>query len=106
MIERGEKKEEYRKITSFWVRRLCRGNCIPTDIEKQCMALRDNRSGARWNYNNSRACFELVKFRYGFTPKAMLYEIKYMYIGKGLAKWGAEENEEYFIIGIGKRYEI
>lgn len=77
MIERGEKKEEYRRINQYWINRLC-------DDE------------------NAIKHFTHVCFHLGYTNTTMTFEIKDFVIGKGKAEWGAPE-EEVFIIKLGNR---
>ena len=75
MIENGEKKEEYREIKPYWIKRLLDG-------------------GKK---------FDIVKFSYGYTKKTM--EFKCLGISKGLGNkdWGAPTNSNVFIIKLGKR---
>lgn len=46
--------------------------------------------------------FTHVRFRYGYTNKAMLFQIDDISIGKGNPEWGAPEYET-FILKLGKR---
>lgn len=67
MIESGEKKEEYREIKPYWTKRL---------------------------RNNGHTH---VRFRYGYTKRTIIFEIKYITIGIGKSKWGAPEHDVYII---------
>jgi hypothetical protein len=45
-----------------------------------------------------------VRFRYGYTKKTMLFEIKEICIDYGKPEWGAPD-EEVFVIKLGGRIE-
>lgn len=80
MIESGEKREEYREIKPYWQERL---------------ALYDNRD----KLIGTNPCgYTHVRFRYGNTKRAMLYQIDYMIIGRGNPNWGAPKDKDVFII--------
>jgi len=86
MIESGEKKEEYREIKPFWMKRLMDANDPDGD-------------GASFKK------FDQVKFVYGYTKRTMTFDIAYMKVATGNMKWGAIPGEVYYVIGIGKRVE-
>jgi len=73
MIESGEKKEEYRKMSDYWEKRLLPGN------------------------------YKLIKFRNGYHSNAptILVEYKGLFTGIGNPEWGAPE-EPVFIIKLGE----
>lgn len=78
MISSGEKKEEYREIKPYWIKRL------KFDI---------------WNVRP----FLYVEFRNGYmkdSPRIKV-ELKKIMIGKGREEWGAEQNKEYYILHLG-----
>lgn len=89
MIESGQKKEEYREIKPFWNKRIC--GCV---FVAKSMCEKD-----KCEYCKE---FTHVRFRYGYTNKAMLFRIEGISIGKGRAEWGAPEYET-FILKLGKR---
>lgn len=86
MIEEGIKKEEYREIKPYWIKRL-------TDSSK-----------------NGDVCgfkkFDTVKFHYGYTNKTMTFECCGITIGRGATSLGAPKDKEVFIIKLGKRIEL
>lgn len=102
MIESGVKKEEYREIKPYWVKRL-----VPCTHE--C-------SNGHWSeeyYKCVLACkaverhinipiYKAVKFSYGYTKRTITFELNRITIGKGKKEWGAP-NEDVFIIHLGKR---
>jgi len=73
MIESGEKKEEYREVTPYWMKRLA--------------------------YDK----IDSVKFHLGYTNKCITYVVQYATIGRGKEEWGAEPGKYYFIIRLGER---
>lgn len=103
MIKSGEKKEEYRELSEYWIKRLL------TCSEKFLDALWDNASV----YPNSteilnrdlKNCwrikhFDLLILRNGYradSPKITLKNPK-IRIGTGKPEWGAEPGKNYFVI--------
>ena len=100
MIERGEKKEEYRTLTWHWLKRLCynwesgdryvdckTGVCCGECLKNEYMAYP----------------FDAVVFRYGYTKRFMVWSIERISIGQGRIEWGAPENKETFIIKLKER---
>ena len=99
MIERGDKREEYREESPYWRTRLI-----------ECYA------GFNWcdmRGFNGRLCggcsveprfrhFDAVCFSYGYTKRRMLWECKGIEIGRGCKNWGAPDHET-FIIKLGNR---
>ena len=97
MIESGVKTEEYREIKPYWVKRLflCFGtSCINGNFPQ--LTCSDCEIFALYH-------FRAVRFSYGYTKRTMTFECKGRTIGKGNPAWGAPENEEVFIIKLGKR---
>ena len=101
MIESGIKKEEYREVKPYWIKRLCDEfytdeRCV-TCIQDHCLECL-NRNGRRYSCKP----FDVVRFSYGYTKKTMDFEIKSILIGKGNSEWGAPD-KEVFIIKLGNR---
>jgi len=109
MIERGEKKEEYREITPYWVARLFEWSyeidCLQQVEEPVTMA------EARCIIDNGWSAFEgvlhikmfdAVCFSYGYTKRRMTFKIESISIGQGRPEWGAP-NHNTFIIKLGER---
>ena len=104
MIESGIKTEEYREIKEFWIKRLaiCKGNNKPEKIgfyckKANCISCINRGSG----FNPME--YTHVRFRYGYTNRTMLFELKNIYIGVGNPEWGAPEKEEVFILKLGEK---
>jgi len=110
MIESGVKKEEYREIKPFWLKRLFRVIDIDhTHYEKvdtECAEFYANNIDllkADFNLGGFQVKdFTHVRFRYGYTKQTMAYEIKKISIGVGKPKWGAPK-ENVIIISIGNK---
>jgi hypothetical protein len=117
MIESGVKTEEYREIKPYWCNRLLYGCSLGIDeywrpvLEKTFKTI--EKLGERmpksfnlehllvWQYG-IRA-YTHVRFRYGYTKRTMLFELKDITIGKGNTEWGAPEDKEVFILKLGNR---
>lgn len=84
MIDSGDKKEEYREIKPFWIKRLC--DNISNDVNNLVISNK----------------YKYVCFSYGYTRRNMTFEINRIHIGVGNAKWGAPMCD-VFIIKLGKR---
>ncbi len=83
MIASGEKKEEYREINDYWIRRLNKNGLASDDEFKD---------------------FAVIIFRNGYSKKSPTVKIEFdeIFIGRGKSEWGAEEGQEYFIIKLGE----
>lgn len=89
MIESGEKKEEYREIKPYWIKRLCiRFVCKMCDgaPEMVCFIPR----------------YTHVRFRYGYTKRTMLFKLNSISVGIGRKEWGAPD-DNVFILKLGER---
>ena len=91
MIESEEKPEEYREIKPYWSKRIC--GCIFT-TKSMC------------EKDKCTYCKEIthIRFRYGYTKRTMLFELKSIKIGIGNPEWGAPE-KNVFILKLGERIE-
>lgn len=105
MIASGEKKEEYREISPYWIKRLlrcgflCNGNCVLMG-EIVCPACRYLR------YTS----FDTVVFTLGYPPKddmtrRIAFKIEDIEISEGKEEWGAEPGKMYFVIKLKRRSE-
>lgn len=92
MIERGEKMEEYRECSVYWIRRLMEYAGRTYDI--------DDHDEARDIYQTKH--FDAICFSYGYTKRRMIFECNGITIGQGRPEWGAP-NHGTFIIKLGKR---
>ena len=101
MIESGEKPEEYRKITPYWAKRLtedcrwCGENC-------GCCRFNCDRFDPGENDSVDFLPIKRVQF-HNYREKLGLYEVESIRIGYGNPAWGAPEDEEVFIIKLGRR---
>lgn len=91
MIERGEKREEYREKSPYWIVRLSTCTNLVCNGVTCC-----NCRNLKFKH------FDAVCFSYGYTKRQMLWECKGITIGQGRPEWGAPEHTT-FIIKLGKR---
>lgn len=109
LIASGEKLEEYREITHYWMRRLFlpgdylylwkpfRGYAIDAEMIERLKA-------QIYKTAEMRFCdYKYVRFHRGYTSTTMTFEIESISIGQGREEWGAEPNKEYFVIKLGNR---
>lgn len=103
MIESGEKPEEYRAITGYWIKRLakCKGknNHDRTGFwckKANCMSCITRGDGFHAEY------YTHVCFHRGYTKQTMLFALNEISVGVGNPKWGAPE-EKVFILKLGER---
>lgn len=77
MIASGQKKEEYREITDYWIKRI---------------------SGKEYKF---------VTFYLGYAKNrpSMTYEMRTPLIGFGILQWGAELGKKYFVLRLGRRID-
>lgn len=98
MIKSGEKTEEYRSITQYWIKRL-------TDIESHEHEI---NTLVMTGQPVPKKEFKSIHFTLGYPKRDdkernMEFEFKGIEIGKGKEEWGAKNGFEYFIIKIGDR---
>ena len=118
MIESGEKKEEYRDFTPFYVKRLCDNPCFNKQgeiierniIDKWTLDACEKRGidlKTAWvDGNIVPKDYTSVTFHFGYTNKTMVYSVKDISVGEGRTEWGAETGKEYFIIKLGERIDV
>jgi len=87
MIISGEKKEEYREIKQYWIKRLTNQNP-------------DGTVNGKSFYKD----YNFVEFINGYGKDApkMIVRLEVIEMGRGLEKWGAEEGYDYFKIKLGE----
>ena len=118
MIESGEKKEEYRDFTPFYIKRLCGNPCFNKQgeiIERKiidkwtldtCEKRGINLKTAWADGNIIPKDYSSVTFHFGYSNKTMTYSVKDISVGGGRTEWGAENGKEYFIIKLGERIDV
>jgi hypothetical protein len=119
MIDSGEKPDEYREITPYWVKQLIDMSWLQELAEQkdenknvaEDIAYDINTNGHDPNevikaYFCDFKKFDQVFARNGYTPKknpSWLREWKGTSIGEGKPEWGAEPGKKYFVIKLGER---
>jgi len=106
MIASGEKKEEYREIKEFWMKRFCDG-C--TGKEMQAARLCDLQkeyvtSAGNTVFDAIKKTFDAVKFTngYGKNAPSITVEFKGIEIGTAKAEWSDNWQGEVFKIKLGE----
>ncbi len=111
MIERGEKPEEYRKRSPYWIVRLLKWRSMPNahTVVEERVTMEEARTIA--DKGPDTYCghlvpkhFDAVCFSYGYTKRRMTFECKGITIGRGRPEWGAPDYKT-FIIKLGKRLD-
>lgn len=93
MIESGEKPEEYRAESPYWVRRLTGLNTGFLPFSYRNGYEKINQKG-----------YTHVRLRRAYTKTSMLFELNDIVYDYGNASWGAWD-EKLFILKLGKRIE-
>ena len=92
MILAGEKKEEYRNYSPYWIKRFCN------------IGMLERIQGDVYKPTDTQAH---VKFRNGYSSvsRAFVAEVG-LSIGCGEPAWGAKPNEKYLILTVVKIVEV
>ena len=89
MILSGEKKEEYRETTSYWMTRFAKvfGECAYGVVHPKCC--------------EAKSCAAEIMFcnGYGKNPPSFVAKCT-LSVGKGRKEWGAEPGKEYYTLKI------
>lgn len=100
MQELGEKTEEYREITPYWVKRLVCDedyeHVSDEDVEFICSRPNgiENLFDAGWKPKP----YTHVCLGYGYTKRTFTHKIDSITIGRGKPEWGAPTDRDVFII--------
>ena len=109
MIERGEKHEEYRKITNYWLSRMffainlngTRYEIIGAETIKW-YAGRLDRISQDLQPRALVAKFDTIRFSCGYTKRTMTFSCKGVYVGFGSPQWGAPSDRRVYGIRLGE----
>lgn len=98
MILSGEKKEEYREIKIYYIKRFA--NLLKIKPEYVCLnAIVDFIDGYK-ELGDGINVFE-VMFRNGYSKDSPSFIAKCtLSVGKGKEEWGAENGKEYFVLTV------
>ena len=100
MIKSGEKQEEYREITEYWIRRLINKEHwyeLPNPYGIICECILNQCDFDPFND------FDEVEFTCGYPKKGdkerrLLFKNPKICVTYGIQDWGAEEGKKYFVI--------
>lgn len=104
MIKSGDKKEEYREITPYYLNRLLvqvDGKKINEEYVSNPILLDQLKKDLASNNPKKFKCkFDAVTFYLGYAPNrpSMTKKIESITINTGSSNWGAVPNKEYFVI--------
>lgn len=107
MILSGEKKEEYREIKEYWLKRLCFDIQAeyPYDIETILLSLSEvnKRNDLSFKFKN----YSHVMFKNGYdrTSPYMLIELNKISIGLAKPEWSENAKGYFFVLDLGKIIE-
>lgn len=106
MIKSGKKKEEYRKIKPFWIKRLL--ECTEHDLDaiwNTFAAFPDTTKqlNKELEYLNAFKSFDSIVFTLGYpkaddTERRIEFKNPKIRIGQGRYEWGAKPGQNYFVI--------
>jgi len=101
MILSGEKKEEYREIKPYWIKRLCPNDYDLTLFES---IIPDNDKNPTFSCKKFKE-YDTITFKNGYAADSpeMIVELQGIQIEMGLASWGAELGKKYFVLSLGKK---
>lgn len=98
MILSGEKKEEYREISSYWTARFANLFCVQTVHNKY--HIENIRNFLQSEYAKKNISKEII-FRNGYNKNSPSCIAKCtLSVGTGREEWGAEKDKEYFVLTV------
>ena len=104
MTASGVKKEEYREIKPYWIRRMFKENVICSD---KCRLMTPDKAAFYARFPNvlKEKCddgrlkfrYRYIRIRYGYTKRTELREVESVHIGIGNPEWGAPDHDVIII---------
>lgn len=117
MIASGEKKEEYREIKPYWIRRFLLPNFPNNSMESDIFSQEEfdwdvmNYEKGRWeshfellsHFNHHVRDYDFVKFTNGYRPDSpsIIVELDKIIFSDGKEELGAEKGRRYFVLILG-----
>lgn len=112
LIESGEKPEEYREITPYWIKRL-----LCNRVYKPLHLFPINKKEAAYFAQNHKALAEAIErgylvpkgeaaiFYFGYAKDRPQFKrlITSISVGTGRPEWGAEPGREYLVTKLGEK---
>lgn len=112
MISKGIKPEEYREVKAYWTKRLLldkngnKMNKVEADDLSEAIryAFSDNWKD-ELTPKEAIIQYDKIVFRNGYSKTAptLIFEYKGLKIGRGKLEWGADEDDFYFKLQLGKK---
>lgn len=91
MIASGEKKEEYREIKEYWVKRLGFHADVKFDIQQVIF------------FPPEEIKYDVITFHKGYTKETITIKCEGIKISQGKTQWGAQKGMFYFVLLLGER---
>lgn len=103
MILSGEKTEEYRDITEYWVRSLINPTDEGVTVQGVLYAINHPTETLWINDYFEFKDFDTITFSNGYSKNRpqFVIEFKGLEIREGNPEWGAEPEERYFVLKLG-----
>lgn len=95
MILTGKKKEEYREVKDYWMKRIAGINGCGTGYNYHLLALA--------GFNEIKKDIDIIVFKNGYSKNAPMIEVvcKGVVVGVGKRKWGAPDYR-IFVLKLGE----
>lgn len=103
MILSGKKKEEYRKLSNYWFKRLFDLYVTHEGKKVDAYSILSQNSDLM-NRDFDYIDFDTITFSNGYAKHRPQFEIEFhsIVIREGNPEWGAEKGTKYFVIKLGK----
>lgn len=102
MIESGQKPVEYRDLTAYWTKRLCKyGSAKRAGKENVCFI--DCNCKLPACNNKVQTDIEEICFHRGYTKTKMTFKLKTIYVSYGDPKLGAPARQRCFCLVLGEK---
>lgn len=103
MIRTGEKPEEYREITPYYVSRLFNWKQSEYSLEEFTTEAKAVDNILIWNYLKFEND-DTLTFSNGYSKQSPRIEVEWegIDVAEGKKEWGAEPGKKYFVFTLGK----
>lgn len=113
MIQKGEKKEEYREIKPYWIKRLIFDPFELFKIDEQMQNfMHASKTKSLKDILQFYSCylkdFDTIGFSNGYHKgrEQFAVELKSIEIGEGKTEWGDEKGKRYFVLKLGNIVDV
>lgn len=103
MIESGQKPVEYRDLTAYWTKRLCKYGPAKRGFGQQNICMTDCICKLPACNHRVPTDIEEICFHRGYTKTKMTFKLKTIIVSYGDPKLGAPARQRCFCIVLGER---